>query len=59
MSFVSLRAFSRALDVPRCGSKLDAEFVGMARLRLIRRQRTPLSTSWFGQASAILANFAE
>jgi len=38
--------------------KLDAEFVGMTRLRSIRRQGTTPSTSWFGSASAILANSA-
>jgi len=38
--------------------KLDAEFVGMTRLRSIGRQRTTPSTSWFGPASAILANSA-
>jgi hypothetical protein len=38
--------------------KLDAEFVGMTRLRSIHRQRTTPSTSCFGPASAIVANSA-
>jgi Helix-turn-helix domain of resolvase len=62
MSSVSLGAPSRALmskvwiGLPM---KLDAELVGMTRLRSIRRQRTTPSTSWFGPASAILANPAQ
>jgi hypothetical protein len=54
--------FRLAVSLPngafRLPVKLDAEFVGMTRLRSIRRQRTTPSTSWFGPASAILANSA-
>jgi hypothetical protein len=49
-------AYVHSLDP--AAHEFDAEFVGMTRFGSMRRQRTTPSTSWFGPASAILANSA-